>query len=129
MSLKLERLTLAIAEQEGWKTQLDNTENLGSKSYRFHNPGNLRKSPFAVGIIDGFAVFKTDQDGFAALRWDIRQKAIGNTVTGLNGDSTLANLIYIWAPKSDGNDPEAYLKSVEKNSGLDRNTKLRDIVG
>ena len=128
MSLKLERLCLSIAEREGWKTNIDDPINGGSHSWRNHNPGNLRASPFSIGTKNGFAVFKTDADGFFALHWDIRQKAKGNTVTGLNGDSTLADLIYVWAPASDGNNPEQYLIDIVLMSGIDRQTKLSNIV-
>ncbi len=128
MSLQLERLCQAIAEQEGWLSSIDEPRTKGSRSWRNHNPGNLRRSPFSIGVEDGFCVFKTDQDGMSALSWDIRQKATGNTTTGLTGSSTLADLINIWAPKSDGNNTDIYLQSVVKNSGIDKNTLLRDII-
>lgn len=126
--LKLERLTLAMAEMEGWTTLAASPTSSGSHSYRSHNPGNLRASPFAVAVVDGFAVFQTDEDGFAALRWDIRQKAKGNTVTGLNGESTLRELINKWAPSSDGNDPASYLQNVCHMTGFLENMKLKELL-
>lgn len=126
--LKLERLTLAMAEVEGWTPVIAGPTSSGSRSYRHHNPLNLRASPFAVAIVDGFAVFQSDEDGFAAARWDIRQKAKGNTVTGLNGESTLRELIHVWAPEQDGNDPASYLQNVCHMTGFIERMKLKELL-
>lgn len=128
MSLKLERLTYAIAEQEGWHTPIDDPTIQGSKSYRYHNPGNLRKSPFQIGIENGFAVFRSDEDGFAALRWDIRQKALGNTTTGLTANSTLADLINIYAKEKPTDNVDFYIMAVSAMTGIDKNARLGDII-
>lgn len=126
--LKLERLTLAMAEVEGW-TPSDAAPTLsGSRSYRNHNPLNLRASPFAEGSNGGFAVFNTDMDGFAAARWDIRQKARGNTSSGLTGESTLRDLIKVWAPSEDGNDPASYLQHVCHMTGFLETMKLKEFL-
>ncbi len=116
--LKLQRLVLAMADREGWDPINPAANFAGSASYRRHNPLNLRASPFAYAIENNYCVFKTDADGFAAAEWDIRQKAVGNTRTGLNGDSTLRDLITIWAPKDDHNDPKSYLKFVLTATGF-----------
>lgn len=126
--LKVERLAWAITEAEGWHSPLETKTLGGSRSYRNHNPGNLRGSPFAVGVSDGYAVFRTDYDGMAALMWDIRQKARGNTSTGLHGESTLAQLISIWAPASDGNKPETYLKTIVQYTGFSPSMKLKELL-
>lgn len=124
---KIEALMLAIAEHEGWHPPADNDTSGGSRAYRNHNPGNLRKSPFAHSIVDNFAVFNSDFVGFMALHWDLMQKAHGNTVTGLNGQSSIKDLIYVWAPPSDNNDTEAYLASVVKKTGLPATTTLAQL--
>lgn len=116
--LKVERLALAIAEAEGWIAATKSAIPGGSRSYRNHNPGNLRSSPHADGILDGYAVFKNDLDGFFALCWDLKQKAAGNTVTGLNSKSTIRELIYKWCPQSDGNNTEEYLQKICKMTGF-----------
>lgn len=126
--LKLERLTLAMAEHEGWLIPNEQNCPNGSIAYRNNNPGNLRKSPFSVGTIGGFALFKTEADGWAAFRWDIRQKAIGNTSTGLNGNSTLRDLIHTWAPTEDGNDPNSYLHNVMQMTGFSADMKLAEFL-
>ena len=126
--LTLERLTLAMAEFEGWSTLVENKNGTGSVSWRNNNPGNLRASPFSDEEKNGFVVFKTEADGWAAFRWDIMQKARGKTSTGLNGQSTLRDLIFIWAPASDNNYPENYLKAVVQMTGIDEKTTLAEII-
>ena len=126
--LKLDRLIIAMAAEEGWKSPLEDAVNGGSRSYRNKNPLNLRKSPFEIGTLGGFSVFNTDMDGFAAARWDILQKARGNTSTGLTGESSLADLLAVWAPISDGNDTGRYIKNVCYMSGLEPSMKLKDLL-
>lgn len=128
MHLKVERLAFAIMEVEGWKTPFETVTPGGSRSYRNHNPGNLRGSPFAVGMKEHFAVFNTDMDGMEALKWDLRQKARGNTSSGLNGDSSLYDLVRVWAPTSDGNAPESYLKQLCTLTGFMPSMKLKELL-
>lgn len=128
MDLKIERLMYAMASHEGWKPSGTTPTQGGSASYRRHNPGNLRSSPFMVRQENNFAVFETDMDGFAAFKWDIMQKARGNTSSGLNGNSTLADLIRIWAPPEDKNNVEAYIQSVLTKTGFSRNMRLADLL-
>lgn len=118
---------MAIAEHEGWMPPSEKNGFKGSRSYRNHNPGNLRSSPFAHSTDGGYAVFANDFVGFNALQWDLLQKSRGNTVTGLNGKSTLRELIYVWAPPSDSNDTEAYIRSVVRATGLPESTSLEEI--
>ena len=127
MSLKIERLAWAIAEKEGWMSALERPSTKGSRSYRNHNPGNLRHSPFQIGVIEGYAIFKSDMDGFAALIWDLRQKSIGNTSTGLTPDATLRDLIEVWAPYTDLNDTDKYIADVVQMTGFKETDRLKDI--
>jgi hypothetical protein len=126
--LKIERLIYAMAEQEGWIPLSSSPIYNGSRSYRHHNPGNLRSSPFEIGKKDGFSIFNTDIDGFSAFKWDIIQKAKGNTITGLNGESTLTDLIYKWAPSSDNNDPNSYLRGVMARTGYSPTMRLKEFL-
>lgn len=123
-SASVERLLLAIQAHEGWHPAGSVGFPAGSRSWRNHNPGNLRSSPFAFSVVDGFAVFRSDAVGFMALHWDIMQKARGNTVTGLGPASTIAELIAAYAPPEDGNDVERYVSEVERMSGLPASTTL-----
>jgi hypothetical protein len=125
---KIERLALAIAEMEGWCPACSKEKPEGSLTWRHHNPGALRSSPFQVGVKNGFAVFKSDLDGWYALIWDLTQKAKGNTRTGLSPESTLRDLIYVWAPKSDRNDPERYLTFICLKTGFKPEMKLKELL-
>jgi len=125
---KLERLILAMAEAEGWQSPVHDPAQKGSQSWRNKNPLNLRTSPFEIGNADGFSVFNTDADGFAAARWDILQKSKGNTVTNLTGESTIKELLWIWAPESDRNNPAVYATKICYMSGLLPQTKLKELL-
>lgn len=127
MGLKIEKLMIAMAEHEGWHPVGHPQSPQGSRSFRHHNPGNLRRSPFAYKIVDNFAVFKNDALGWIAFQWDLLQKAKGNTITKLGPKSTLRELIFTWAPPSDQNNSEAYLQAVVKNSGISEQTTLEEI--
>ena len=121
---KIERLMYAMAEFEGWRDPIASNTGEGSRSFRHNNPGNLRSSPFEIGNKDNFSVFNTTADGFAGFKWDLIQKCKGKTVTGLNSQSTLRDLIYKWAPPADNNTPELYLNAVIKMTGFTADTKL-----
>lgn len=118
----------AIKTYEGWNLpNLDNNPN-GSVSWRNKNPGNLRSSPFEAGKRYGFSYFANDIIGFLALQWDILQKAKGNTSTSLNKDSTLLEFCEIWAPESDGNDPQRYAEFIKSFCKLKDDWKLGDLL-
>ena len=123
------KLARAMAEFEGWHYQ-DKNGGAGSHasiSWRNHNPGNLRSSPWALGTADGFAFFVNDEVGFNALVWDLHQKATGNTSTGLNGSSTIYQLI-----KKYSAEPEEivlrYATFVERMTGLKMTATLDCLV-
>lgn len=126
-NLKIDRLMLAMRDFEGWQPPTENPPFAGSKSYRNHNPLNLTSSPFQSGMKDGMAVFKDDTIGFLAAQWDIMQKAKGETITGLNGNSTIADLIAIWSRGESAEVLKNYVNTVVKNSGLPPTTKLSEL--
>ena len=125
---KLDRLIMAIASFEGWIPAGQAPNEIGSLSWRNHNPGNLRKSPFEIANKEGFSIFSTDQEGMFALKWDISQKAKGKTVTKLTGESTLRDLIFVYAPPVEGNEPEKYLEAVLTMTGFSETMKLREFI-
>lgn len=124
---EVERLMLAMIEFEGWFSPDQTPNGLGSRSYRNHNPGNLRSSPFQAGTKEGYAFFKNTEIGRMAMQWDLIQKSRGNTATGLGPNSTLRDLIFTWAPPSDNNSTEQYLAFVIERSGLNETDTLGDI--
>lgn len=129
MTQSLTNLSQAIAEFEGWQPneQGERAHFSPSVSYRNHNPGNLRLSPFALGVRDGHAYFLNDDIGFFALMWDIWMKSQGRTITRLNGNSTIEDLITVWAEAPEKT-RENYISHIEKRTGLSRNTKLKDLI-
>ena len=118
----------AISMHEGWIPTGAPGHPTGSQAYLHHNPGNLRSSIFQSGSHNGFAVFKSDIQGWMALEFDIMQKVRGKTVTGLNGESTNEQFINVWAPKADGNDTASYLNSVCATTGFDPSMKLKELL-
>jgi hypothetical protein len=89
----LESVADAIMAFEGWKP--------GSKSYRNRNPGNLRNS-------DGtFIVFNTFIGGYSSLIAELKSKFSGNNRRGITPQSTLQDLMNVYAPPADGN-PTTY---------------------
>ena len=101
---------MAIQEHEGFYPPHDGKP--GSRAFRNCNPGNLRHSSLALNEQDGYAVFEDYHTGLLALLMDLTAKATGHTVTGLGPSSTLRQLIAVWAPPSDNNDTDAYVRSV-----------------
>lgn len=126
---KLINLASAMAEYEGWEPISHQLAlNQGpTVAYRNHNPGNMRTSPFSIGTRDGFAVFFNDATGFFAMCADIMNKALGKTSTGLNGNSTIRELIAKWSAGT----PEAverYTAFVCSRTGLTPDTKLETLI-
>ena len=113
---RLESLCAAIQKQEGWYPF--------SRSWRNNNPGNLRSSPFASGAKGGFATFANYASGWLALWWDVWMKCQGKTRTGLNQDSTLRDLVRVWAPVTDGNDPFGYALKIAAQLNVPTSTPL-----
>lgn len=126
---KLLNLAMAMAEFEGWNPGAgSNNGSAGdSVSYRNHNPGNLRVSPFELGQRDDFAYFLNDEAGFYAMVWDIWQKAHGNTSTNLTGESSIYELIKIYSGENNEKATK-YAKFVEKRTELPMSMLLKDIV-
>jgi len=85
----------------------------GSRAWRNNNPGNLiaaEKSGLAIGKGGRFAVFPDHKTGLAALKF-VLNKVYSNT--------RLDDVFEKYAPSSDNNDPDRYIKQVKQYSGLD----------
>ncbi len=126
---KLVNLTNAMVEFEGWHPGGTSGGQSGTQSvaYRNHNPGNLRYSIFQLGVRDRFAFFYNDSTGMFAMRFDIMRKAQGKTVTRLNGESTLADLIEVYSAEK-GETLQNYINFVVEKTGLKPETKLEELV-
>jgi hypothetical protein len=97
--LPIEALADAIMQFEGWHRD--------SRSWRNRNPGNLRPtSPLQKQDGQNYRVFESLAEGFMALREDLAAKFSGSH--GLTLDSTLLDLLNVYAPAGDQNNPSAY---------------------
>jgi len=94
-----------------------------SVPFKNKNPGDLRAAPWLSNakIENGFWVADTVGQGIAGL---YHQVAL-NVARGYS----LRKLITAWAPATDGNDPEAYLKFVQCRTGiLNPDVPLQDFL-
>lgn len=99
----LEALADAFMHHEGWFP--------GSRSNRNRNPGNLRPWKDGQPKDDGgYRVFPSLVEGYQALLDDLEVKLHGSH--GLTPNSTLLDLLNIYAPAGDNNNPNAYATAV-----------------
>jgi len=104
-------LFLAIKEFEGWYP--------GSLSYRNFNPCNLRTDG-DLGRYAGFAKFSSYENGVKRCMRSIDWYA--------SQGSTIADMMYAWAPESDGNNPSAYVQHITDKTGITASTKISDLI-
>lgn len=112
----------AIKIHEGWFK--------GSRSQRNQNPGNLRyaKQLGTTGQDDkGFAIFKTYDDGFAALCKLITNARDGKSKV-YKPEMSLVEFFSVYAPAFDHNDPNAYAKFVAQKLKVSIDFKIKDLV-
>jgi hypothetical protein len=128
LTYNLGKLLQAMARFEGWTEPNEKNGWRGSRAYRNNNPGNLRSSIFECGNHENFSVFKNSFIGWNAFQFDIMQKCKGNTKTKLTPNSTIKDLIHTWAPTSDGNHTQNYIDFVCKETGLDENYRIGDLL-
>jgi len=85
----------------------------GTRAWRNNNPGNLiaaEKSGLSIGRGGSFAVFASQEDGFAALEYSLKN---------FYSDIELDKVFKKYAPATDHNNPEQYAATVKKMTGLD----------
>ena len=151
-------LSVAIGTQEGWSKAANG--GIGTKSYRNNNPGNLdyqdsfksidknvalENNPFDN---DRFAQFTTAEQGIQSLvEYKIKRWAkgdmpitVGNqTQIPINEKYTkgskpsIAQFIYTYAPPSDNNNTENYIKTIltslkSKFPNITRSTLVNDLL-
>jgi hypothetical protein len=111
----------------------------GTLAAQNNNPGNLRyagQSGAAQGV-GGFASFSSPQAGFDALVNDVSMKMQGQSThpipdgptagKKLTPDSSLEDMIRVYAPTADGNDPVGYAQTVARGLGVTPQTKLSQL--
>jgi len=108
-----------------WKPSPADVEHTGNRlprGIRNNNPGNLNYAGQAgASREDGpngrFAVFRTMQDGIAAL---YRQMQLYMA----RGTDTLSEIVMKYAPSSDGNNVNAYISDLARKLGISADQKL-----
>ena len=94
------------------------TESLAVKN---NNPGNIRN--YKTGE---FAIYNTPEEGTNALLNQIDLYKSGKSMH-TDGSENLSELIHIYAPSSDNNDPIAYTKDLANILGVTTTTPIKDI--
>lgn len=95
-----------------------------SRGLRNNNPGNIRQnSDNFVGEIKPssdpeFKQFESIEYGYRAMFVTL------NTYQKKHGLNTLRGMISRWAPPTDGNDTDAYVRAVSSRSGVPENSRI-----
>lgn len=131
----------AAKQHEGWVLPGGRGYPNGSLSYRNNNPGNFRVTSYTRSLgatpgLGGFAHFETYDAGYAALI-QFLEDAQANVLRpyrlyaqklGRPGNMcTLRDFYHIYAPGSDGNDPDAYAKIIATALGVAVDTPINQI--
>ncbi|TKI08342.1 hypothetical protein FCN80_04145 [Martelella alba] len=90
-------------------------------NWTYHNPLNLRSAP-GVPSVNGFASFKNSDDGIRAA-WAQLQRYANGQFNGKN-INTINDIVSTFAPKSDHNDTDSYIRFVSQRMGVDPNAHL-----
>lgn len=93
--------------EPGGPTGDESTRQLGLRNF---NPGNLRVWG-EQETRDGFAVFDSPEEGWAALQKQLDRYKQGKT-PGTSGDMTLLEAMQKYAPSSDNNNPDSYARNI-----------------
>ena len=109
-------------------TQSNITIKAGTLADKNNNPGNLRLAGQAGATKGqgGFAKFNSPKEGYNALVKDLKIKQSGKSRTGLTKDSTLEELINVYAPSSE-NDTNQYVSDISKWLKLPASTSIADM--
>lgn len=121
----LRDLAMAMSIQEGFPI-------VGSRAARNHNPLNLKYvgQVLAKGRDDkGFCMFENDDDGWKACLNDLRFKRDGKSITGLSGNSTVADLICVWTKGDPESIQQSYINSVCIRLNISPTFQLKNFVG
>ena len=93
----------------------------GDRNWRNNNPGNLKPGSVSrrngqIGVAGGFAVFPDPETG---------HKALLDSLLNAHGNENLAQMIKIYAPKSE-NKTAWYRRFLRKRTGVKDNRKIKD---
>jgi hypothetical protein len=96
----------------------------GTRAWRNNNPGNIRSGDFtrkngAIGQSGGFAVFPNEATGMRAIVTLLKRPSYQRL--------TIREAIKRYAPAADHNDPAAYTRFVQKETGLNPDLPVRGL--
>lgn len=113
----------------GFSPQQVKDNSQGTLAQRNNNPGNLRFNSQAGAVKGdaGFAKFNSYDDGFNALIKDIKAKQTGKTRTGLGPNSTIQDLMNVYSPASDSNNPVKLANTLSKGLGVPVNSPIGNL--
>lgn len=121
----LEKFCDAIQEFEGWNTT--------SRSFRNKNPGNLKYTSLTKELgavscdVNNYAIFKNEESGYNALNYFVRL-ACENKLKDYKSNMTIWQFFIVYAPSRDNNNPLKYALFVAKETGLDINDKIIELL-
>jgi len=123
--------TIEIGAQDSIASRNNNPGNLEYIGQPEAEKGEARKNPDgSVMKRDGetvhWAKFESPEEGFEAVVQDIEAKQKGKTSTDLDGNSSIADFIKIYAAENKEK-TERYLKFLEDNFGIKPGDKLKDV--
>ncbi len=98
------------------------------RGVRNNNPGNIRENQRTDYDWEGEHVADLDSEfeEFKSAVYGIRAMARILKSYARRGVVYLVDIIYTWAPPSDGNDVRAYLEHVEKLTGIQGNQRVTE---
>lgn len=102
----------------------------GSRSYRNHNPGNIKHIGQAKAVgkdSKGFAIFATYADGYMELRNMLVRACTGGSMN-YKPTMTLLEFFAKYAPSSDNNNPKHYAETVAKKIGVSPHIQIKDLL-
>lgn len=98
-------------------------QTITKRGIRNNNPGNIKKS---TEDWEGASKEQPDKDyvNFKSPEYGVRAMTVVLGSYHQKGINTIEDIINTWAPKSDNNNVENYLKILKERKGLDRKDKI-----
>lgn len=132
-SITREKMNADVAEKKV-KSKLDLwieaiTKMEGAKPEN-NNPGNIRYvgQKKAIGqTYNGFCLFATYADGYTELK-NLLIRACTGQSKYYKPDMNIVEFYHVYAPSSDGNNPDHYGKFVAKYIGVPETTLIKDLL-
>lgn len=106
-------------------------ENMKKNYPLNNNPGALRYTSYiaslgSIGVMRGYAAFKTYQDGYNALKQFVLDASQDKLKYYHN--CTVRTFFDAYAPQNDNNNPDKYALYVANKCSVDVNTLLKNII-